>query len=46
MKTYGVQGFPMIKYMKADGTVFGGFDGYMPTDRVCASMDAAKGGSK
>jgi thioredoxin-related protein len=44
MSKYGVSGFPTIKYTKSDGTAFGGFVGYMPTDQVTASMDAAKGG--
>jgi hypothetical protein len=43
MKQYGISGFPTIKYLKADGTEFGGFVGYMPTDRVVSSMDSASG---
>ena len=41
MQKYGISGFPTIKYVKADGSEFGGFVGYMPTERVIASMDAA-----
>ena len=43
MSSFGISGFPTIKYLKADGTAFGGFVGYMPTAQVCSSMDAAKG---
>jgi len=43
MSTYGISGFPTIKYMKADGSAFGGFVGYMPTDKVISSMESGAG---
>lgn len=41
MKEYSVSGFPTIKYLKADGSAFGGFVGYMPTEKVIDSMNSA-----
>ncbi|HVT13818.1 MAG TPA: thioredoxin family protein [Fimbriimonadaceae bacterium] len=38
---YGVNAYPTIKYVKADGTLIGGFEGYMPTDKVVANMQSA-----
>jgi len=41
MQSYGVSGFPTIKFMHADGSAYGGFVGYMPTEQVIAAMGAA-----
>jgi len=43
MKTYGVAGFPTIKFMKADGTVFGEIGGYQPADNFVSDMNGALG---
>lgn len=43
MSQYGVHGFPTIKFMKADGTVFGEIGGYEPTDAFIADMNKALG---
>jgi len=44
MQQFGISGFPTIKYLKADGSAFGGFVGYMPTDQVISNMNGAAGG--
>jgi thioredoxin-related protein len=43
MSKYGVQGFPTIKFTKADGSVFGEIGGYEPVDKFVADMNAAVG---
>lgn len=43
MQNYGISGFPTIKYVKSDGSAFGGFVGYMATDKVIDSMNSAVG---
>lgn len=43
MKTYGISGFPTIKFMKSDASAFGGFVGYMPTAKVVEAMNGAAG---
>jgi thioredoxin-related protein len=44
MSTYGIQGFPTIKFVKADGSVFGEIGGYEPTDAFIRDMNKALGG--
>jgi len=41
MSSLGIHGFPTIKFMKADGSVFGEIGGYEPTDAFIADMNKA-----
>ena len=41
MQAYGASGLPTIKFVRSDGAAFGGFVGYMPTERVVAAMNGA-----
>ena len=43
MQQYGVSGFPTIKFMKADGSVFGEIGGYEDPPKFIADMNAALG---
>jgi len=43
MQQLGISGFPTIKFMKNDGSVFGGFVGYKPTEQVIADMNSSAG---
>lgn len=43
MKQYGISGFPTIKFMKSDGTVFGEIGGYEEPDKFISDMNAALG---
>jgi len=45
MSQYGISGFPTIKYMKADGSAYGGFVGFMPTAQVVSSMNSGASGN-
>ncbi|HTQ11597.1 MAG TPA: thioredoxin fold domain-containing protein [Fimbriimonadaceae bacterium] len=46
MQQYGVSGFPTIKFMKADGTVFGEIGGYEDPPKFIADMNAALGAAR
>jgi len=43
MQQYGIRGFPTIKFIKPDGTVFGEIGGYEPTDAFVGDMNKALG---
>ncbi len=43
MSQYGIQGFPTIKFMKADGSVFGEIGGYEEPNAFIGDMNKALG---